>query len=301
MMRDFARLIDPAAGVVTPSGRGCDLGDLSRNLCDPAMSGLSPGAPPRACFGDCIRPRHPRQSEVMTALLSRIAGILLLGALCSPAIAEQTTLVLRLTGLKLGTLAYADDVGPSTYAARMRFTTGGFAGLLSSVSFDAQAQGGRTSDGTLSPTKYSEESLRDGEREVTEIVWRGTSPDITVETPPQPDRLDPRQAVGSVDLMTGMHMLLRAIPPEEACTLDVTTYDGKRLMRLTLVKAAPDRSGQPTCQGTFSRLKGVAPKGMFDTMFAEFDMSYQALPDGRLRVDRMVLRTPVGRAVLAVE
>ncbi|SMX40705.1 DUF3108 domain-containing protein [Maliponia aquimaris] len=237
----------------------------------------------------------------MKTMLSRIAGILLLGALCSPAVADQTTLVLRLTGLKLGTLAYADDVGPSRYAARMRFTTGGFAGLLSSVSFDARAQGRRTSGGTVSPTKYREESLRDGEREVTEIAWRGKAPDITVETPPQPDRLDPRQAVGSVDLMTGMHMLLRAIPPEQACKLDVTTYDGKRLMRLTLVKAAPDRAGRPTCKGTFNRLKGVAPKGMFDTMFAEFDMTYQALPDGRLRVDRMVLRTPVGRAVLAVE
>lgn len=237
----------------------------------------------------------------MSMLLNRIAGLFLAGALCTPAVAEQTTLVLRLTGLKLGTLAYASDVGTSAYAARMLFRTGGFAGLVAGVSFDAQSQGRRDAAGNLAPSKYREESVRDGESEVTEIVWQGRTPDITVETPPQPDRLDPRQAAGSVDLMTGMHMLLRTIPPEEACKLDVTTYDGKRLMRLTLARAEPDRSGRPTCQGTFSRLKGVAPKGMFDTMFAGFDMTYAALPDGRLRVDRMVLRTPVGRAVLAVE
>ncbi|MDU8913532.1 hypothetical protein [Aestuariicoccus sp. MJ-SS9] len=129
----------------------------------------------------------------------------------------------------------------------------------------------------------------------------GKTPDIAVEKPPQPDRLDPRQAVGSVDLMTGMHLLLRAIAPEDACKLDATTYDGKRLMRLTLSDATEDRSGRVSCTGKFSRLKGVAPEGLFDTMFAKFEVTYRTLADGRVRADRMVLKTPLGRAVLASE
>lgn len=237
----------------------------------------------------------------MKALFSRIAQVFVFVSLCSAAQADQVTYVLRLAGIKLGTLAYADSVDASAYAARMRFRTGGVAGLLSSVTFDAQTQGRRAADGSLAPLKYREESLRDGERDVTEIVWRGKAPQITVEDPPQPDRLDPRQAVGSVDLMTGMHMLFRAIAPGDACKIDVKTYDGKRLMRLALGPASRGSSGKLACSGTFKRVKGVAPQGMIDTMFAGFDMTYGPLPDGRIRVERMTLRTPVGRAILSAQ
>jgi hypothetical protein len=248
-----------------------------------------------------MQPQKDREWAAMRPLFTRIAALLMFVSLGSATNADQVTFVLRLAGIKLGTLTYADNDGAPSYAAGMKFQTGGLAGLISSVTFDAQSQGRKTAAGDLLPAKYREESLRDGEREVTEIVWRGKTPEITVETPAQPDRLDPRQAVGSVDLMTGMHFLLRAIPPEDACNLDMTTYDGKRLMRLRLGAPTWDRSGQVTCTGGFSRLKGVAPQGMIDTMFGEFDMTYRPLPDGRIRVDRMVLRTPVGRAILAVE
>lgn len=245
--------------------------------------------------------RKARQWRVMRPLCNRIAALLIVVSLGSAASAEQVTFVLRLAGLKLGTLSYTDAGDAASYSAGMRFQTGGLAGLLSSVTFDAASQGRRTPDGALVPVKYREESLRGDEREVTEIVWQGETPEITVEIPSQPDRLDPRQAVGSIDLMTGMHLILRAIPPEDACKLDVTTYDGKRLMRLRLGSPGRDPEGQVTCTGGFSRLKGVAPQGMIDTMFGGFDMTYGSLPDGRIRVDRMVLHTPVGRAILAVE
>jgi len=79
------------------------------------------------------------------------------------------------------------------------------------------------------------------------------------------------------------------------------TYDGKRLMRLQLSEPGRDRSGQMTCTGGLSRLKGVAPQGMIDTMFEAFDMTYRPLPDHRIRVHRMVLWTPVGPVILAIE
>lgn len=237
----------------------------------------------------------------MKALFSRIAVFLVFVSLCNSAKAEEVTFVLRYAGIKLGTLSYTNDVGPSSYAAEMRFQTGGMTGLITSVTFDAQSQGRRVAGGNVLPVKYREESLRSDEREVTEIVWDKRAPVITVEAPPQPDRLDPRQAIGSIDLMTGMHMLFRAIPSEDACKLDATTYDGKRLMRLKLGDAGQDRSGQMTCAGTFSQLKGVATQGVIGSMFAGFDMTYRSLPDNRIRVDRIVLRTPMGPAVLALE
>ncbi|MCE8540127.1 DUF3108 domain-containing protein [Ruegeria pomeroyi] len=237
----------------------------------------------------------------MKTLFNLIAACLLLASPGGAASADQVTFVLRFAGLKLGSLVYMGNEGPSTYAASMRFQTGGVAGLISNVTFDASSQGRRLPDGKLSPTRYWEETLRDGDQEVTEIVWRGKTPDITLETPAQPDQLDPRQAIGSVDLMTGMHLLLRSVAPEDACRLDTTTYDGKRLMRLSLDAPDKERTGQVTCSGGFSRLKGVAPQGMIDILFGGFDMTYRSLPDGRLRVDRMVLRTPVGRVSLAVE
>ena len=237
----------------------------------------------------------------MKTLFSRIAVFLVFVSFCNSASAEQVTFVLRYAGIKLGTLTYVNDVGASSYAAGMRFQTGGLTGLIASVTFDAQSQGRSAAGGDILPVKYREESLRADEREVTEIVWDRRTPVIAVEAPPQPDRLDPRQAVGSVDLMTGMHMLFRVIQSEDACKLDATTYDGKRLTRLLLNDASQNHSGQRACTGAFSRLKGVAPQGMIDSMFSDFDMTYRSLPDGRIRVDRMVLRTPVGQAILAVE
>jgi hypothetical protein len=237
----------------------------------------------------------------MKRTVRSIAAAAVFLAPCTMAQAEQVTFFLRLAGIKLGTLAYADDVGPTSYAAGMRFQTGGLTGLMTNVTFEARSRGRRTPNGDLSTASYREESLRDGEREVTEIVWEGKTPAITVETPPQPDRLDPQEAVGSVDLMTGLHMLFRAIPAQDACKVETTTYDGKRLMRLLLDDAGQDRSGHRICSGTFRRLKGVAPQGMIDTMFSGFDMTYRSLPDGRIRVARMVLQTPLGRAILAVE
>ena len=238
---------------------------------------------------------------MMKTLFSRIAVFLVFVSFCNSASAEQVTFVLRYAGIKLGTLTYVNDVGASSYAAGMRFQTGGLTGLIASVTFDAQSQGRSAAGGNILPVKYREESLRADEREVTEIVWDRKTPFIAVEAPPQPDRLDPRQAIGSIDLMTGMHMLFRAIPSEDACKLNATTYDGKRLMRLKLSDASQDRSGQLTCVGTFSQLKGVATQGVIGSMFSGFDMTYRSLPNGRVRVDRIVLRTPMGPAVLALE
>ena len=72
-------------------------------------------------------------------------------------------------------------------------------------------------------------------------------------------------------------------------------------MRLRLGQKSKDRAGRLTCKGTFSRLKGVAPEGLFDTILADFEMIYRTLDDGRVRVDRMGMKTPLGRAILAIE
>ncbi len=215
--------------------------------------------------------------------------------------AEQTTYALRFIGLELGSLGYVADEERSTYSARMRFQTSGLAGLITNLTFDARSQGGVGSDGGLRPSRYREETVRDNKREVTEIVWDGSRPNIVKEQPPQPDRLDPAKAVGSIDMMTGMHLIFRPVRPEAACNLSAVTYDGKRLMRLSLGARRRNGAGGVTCDGGFARLKGAAPQGMLDMMSGGFEVVLAQMPDGMLRVERMNMQTPLGRVSLVIQ
>jgi hypothetical protein len=227
-----------------------------------------------------------------------IAACLCLVTLLGAARAEEASYALRFAGMTLGTLSYAATETGGAYAAEMRFGTGGLAGLVARVSFSARVDGRRQGDGTLRPARYREETSRGGSREVTEIVWDGDRPRITVEDPPQPDRLDPGEAAGSVDLLSGLHLIFGRAAPGRVCDRTALTYDGKRLMRLTLGPATRDPTGRIGCEGRFTRLKGAPPTGMVDMMTGGFALTYAPRPGGGLGLERMTLRTPLGRAEL---
>ena len=241
----------------------------------------------------------PPAARCLRPVLASLAVLATLAA--GPAAAEQASYALRLAGFRLATLTYAADGGGSAYGARLRFETSGLAGVIAPVRFEAEAQGRTGSDGGFRPQRYREQTERGGETEVTEIVWNGARPRIVTEDPPQPDRLDPARAEGSVDLMTGMHALFRPVAETAACRLDLTTYDGKRLTRMSLGPPRRDEDGRILCDGRMERLAGVPPEGMMDMMAGGFTVTYGEAGEGRLRVTRLRMRTPAGPASFVLE
>ena len=212
-----------------------------------------------------------------------------------PAHADQIHYDLRLAGLRLGSLVYVADTNSAAYATRIQFQTTGLAGFLAQVRFEMLASGRMGLGNTFGPEMYREETTRGETTEITEIRWRGSQPRISIEDPPQPDQLDPRQAQGSVDLATGFHALFRLVPADAACAFELLTYDGKRLTQISVGAPSPGDQGL-ICEGTVERRAGVAPEGMLDMLSGGFTLRYVETAQNTLQMVEMEMRTPLGRA-----
>lgn len=227
-----------------------------------------------------------------------------LGLAFGPAYAQEqrqeATFNLEIRGLKVGTLSFSGVETSSQYAVSGTVGTGGLAGLLKKMRYDASVTGRQRND-VLSPSRY-EQSGGSGDRTSQEVVvWSGGMPRIESRNPPrEPGRndADPAQQRGTVDTLTALYATLRDVPAGKECTANVTIYDGRYAMRLRLSRPTPQANGGVNCNGEYIRIGGFTPEEMAERTNFPFSLHYTPIEGNRMRVSEVRMDSLYGSAKL---
>jgi len=229
-----------------------------------------------------------------------IAAVLAAGASLATAQTTQTaTFDVYIGGFRAGVLAMSGIETQSQYSVAGKMQNSGLLRVIREVGYDARSTGRITSKGFV-PTRY-QETANTGERvSRAEMDYVNGVPQLKSYDPPQerrPRDVDPATQAGTLDPMTTIYSLLRNVPRDEVCTLDVFMFDGRRRSRV--MTASPEPDGQDIgCAGEYRRVAGFSDSEMADRTVFPFSLTYSPTPDGTFRVTRVVLQTLYGKAVL---
>lgn len=204
----------------------------------------------------------------------------------------------RIAGLTAGRMVLTPRVTGADYALSAKTTSAGLAGFFRPFVF-ANSVTGTEAGGNFRPRQYQARSS--GGRSARETVLaydrRGVPQVVTLVDDPRPGAppVDPAGQGGSVDPLTLTWALLRDIPADRACQLDLRVFDGQRAARMQQRPGAVTE-GQVECLGTYSRVAGYPPEDLAKRRDFDFAVTYRPLPDGRLRVVELTLDSLFGPA-----
>lgn len=203
----------------------------------------------------------------------------------------------RIAGVTAGRMVLSYRREGASYALSSQTTSAGLAGLFRPFSFSNSAAGTETQQG-FRPQRY--DSRATGGRAARETALRydrGVPQVLTLVDDPRRDAppVDPSEAAGAVDPLTLTWALLRDIPADQACQLDLRVYDGQRLSRLVQAMG-PARDDGVECRATYRRLAGYAPEDLAKRRDFALSILYTPLPDGRLRPVELTLDSLFGPA-----
>ncbi len=229
-----------------------------------------------------------------------LAAVLAAGAGISAAQTTQTaTFDVYIGGFRAGVLAMSAIETDRQYSVAGKLQSSGLLRMIREVGYDARSTGRITAQGFV-PTRY-QETANTGER-ISRAVMEYVNgvPQLKSYDPPQarrPRDVDPATQAGTLDPMTSIYSLLRDVPRDEVCTLNVFMFDGRR--RSQVVTGSPERDGQDIdCAGEYRRVAGFSDSQMKDRTTFPFTLTYSPAADGTFRVTRVVLQTLYGKAVL---
>jgi hypothetical protein len=211
---------------------------------------------------------------------------------------HAATYDLTLGGLRAGVVSFSAVEDGGQYSAAARAVSSGLVALVQDLSYDARATG-RLTGGGFVPSRY-QESANTGERSSRAVMeYVNGVPQLKAYDPPQERRsrdVDPATQGGSLDPMTAIYALLRDVPREEVCTLDVPVFDGRRASRVTT--AGPQADGALiVCAGEYRRVAGFSRSQMRKKTRFPFTITY-APAGARYQVERISIDTLYGRATL---
>jgi hypothetical protein len=228
------------------------------------------------------------------------AAFLCLAALAAQAQTTETaTFDLRIASLRAGVFSLSSVEDGRQYSLAARATSAGLASILSEVSFEGRATGRLTAQGFV-PTRY-QEAANTGERVSRAVMeYRRGVPQVQAYDPPQaprPTDIDPATQGGTVDPLTALHAVLREVPHDAVCRVDLAVFDGRRASRVTL-SAAQAQGDRILCPGEYRRVAGFSEGQMQRRTRFPFTITYAPVGEGRYRVERIVIETLYGRATL---
>ena len=203
-------------------------------------------------------------------------------------------------GVRIGLLAFSGVENASSYSVVGELRSAGLVNWFSDLRFDTKTRGTRNLTG-YTPSRF-EVDARDGDRNYRTVIdYRGGVPQQPVTTPPRrarPTDVNPATQGGTLDMATALYLTLRDTPSDGACALDERFFDGARSGRITL--RSPRRDGDAIlCDGAFTRIAGYSERQMSEQSSFPFTMTYRPDGNGGYRVDRVVVRSNFGRAVMA--
>ncbi len=235
----------------------------------------------------------------MRVLLTMIAAAVLA---CSGAAAQTRdagTFDILLLGVKAGELHFAGRVENDRYTASGLLRSTGLLSIVREVSFEATAEG-RARGGRLMPTRYTENTDTGSRVSKAEMAFVGSTPQVKRYEPsrdPRPEDVDPSTQAGALDPMTALYAVLRDVPRDSACQLNVPMFDGRRASR---VQMSPDRSEADSidCTGAYVRVAGFSAEDMAERRVFPFTLRYARGDAGLWRVVRVEFQTLYGKARL---
>lgn len=240
----------------------------------------------------------PKAAPKKAALRAALILALSWGAAPAPAQDEGTLrFTARIAGLTAGrmTLTYRTD--GRDYALSARTTSAGLAGLFRSFTFANSVTGTETAEG-LMPRRYQARSQGGRSARETALAYdRGVPEIVTLDDDPAPGtpKVDPAGQGGTVDPLTLTWVLLRDIPADRACQLDLRVFDGRRVAQMRQRPGAKTDT-QVECLGVYSRVAGYPAEDLARRRDIAFSVIYRPLPDGRLRVVELTLDSFFGPA-----
>ncbi|KFE35942.1 DUF3108 domain-containing protein [Thioclava atlantica] len=213
---------------------------------------------------------------------------------------ERIVFDVKLRGIRAGELAINGKVVNGSYGANGVLQTAGLVGFLRKIKFIASVTG-HVSQGRFTPMKYAETDEAPGRNATHEIIYQNGTPVSVSRVPPRPPNprdVDPAKQGGTVDPLTALYAVLRDVPRDEACQLDVKMYDGARRSQVRLFKPQPNGEGL-VCAGEYRRLEGFSEKDMAEKSRFAFTLYYDPSPKGGLQVDRIETETLYGKGSLS--
>ncbi|OWY11064.1 hypothetical protein B6V74_03325 [Thioclava sp. F42-5] len=239
-------------------------------------------------------------SRPVAAILSAALLVAPLGT--APARADQSDKIVFdvvLKGIRAGELAINGKITDGAYGANGVLQTAGLVGLLRKIKFSASVSG--LYDGQkFTPMKYSEVDDAPGRKSKHQIIYNNGTPVSVSQQPPRkpsPRDVDPAKQGGTVDPLTALYAVLRDVPRDEACKLDVKMYDGARRSQVRLFEPKPDGKNI-VCSGEYRRLAGFSEKDMKEKSRFAFTLYYEPSPNGGLQVDKIETDTLYGKGRL---
>jgi Protein of unknown function (DUF3108) len=139
-------------------------------------------------------------------------------------------------GFRLLSLSIAVEQSAAAYRVVGSFRTRGIADLFASLTMRAETQG-RIADGVPLPTRHRVDGTSRGRERHLSIEFLPRQEPLVEIDPPDPEKrtpIPPGQLVGTVDTMTGLLQLSRALAAGGDCARRVPVFDGRRRFDLVL-------------------------------------------------------------------
>ncbi|MGB3148437.1 MAG: DUF3108 domain-containing protein [Paracoccaceae bacterium] len=215
---------------------------------------------------------HP--AILLTAALAALAA--------TPLRAEQAAVQndrivfdISIKGLSAARLTIGGSVNASTYVAKGTLKSAGLLAFVKKVRYDAETSG-HFAAGRFTPARYSEKADTGKRQSEAVMAYVGGVPQVKSYNPPKKARaqaLDPATQGGTVDPLTALFAILRAVPRDAACDQVLTLFDGRRRSQVTLgpAKTAGDAI---SCDGEYRRLEGFSAKDMAEKARFPFQLTY---------------------------
>jgi len=214
--------------------------------------------------------------------------------------AEMTaSYAMKIRGFTVGVARLSSNADTRGYAVTGLIENTGLTRVFRHFSYHGAAQG-NIGAARLLPQHYQENA--DTGRRVTdaELAYDKGVPEVVRYNSPNPvgqDTPDPATQGGTIDPLTAIYSLLRDVPRDTACKLDVMIFDGRRRSRIFMIPATGS-GAIPRCNGVYERLQGFTAKELSRNTRFDFVLDYSRLSNDMLRVESIVFDSSYGTAAL---
>lgn len=180
-----------------------------------------------------------------------LGGVLVLLASAAPPVRAQNAASAPLhlayegfaAGLNVVHIQAQLQESPNGYGVTLGYQTGGLVGALIHAQMDTRVQGVWAGDAAQPVQFYSYGHLR-GQPRRTWIDYARGQPEIRDLQPPndaEREPVPPELEAHTIDTLSAMALLIRRIERTGRCDGEATTYDGRRLARLTVRTVGEER------------------------------------------------------------
>ncbi len=206
---------------------------------------------------------------------------------------------MHVRGLRAAVISFRGIENAGSYAVAARIESAGLVGLVRNIRYEGNARGRHDGNGGFQTLRYLEESDTGRRQSLSEVVYENGVPRVVRREPPRErDRYaDPAEQGGTIDPLTAFYKVFRDVPAEQACRVDMDLFDGQRRAQVVLSRA--ERDGDTLrCDAEFRRIEGYSQREIEEGTRFPFRLTYEARPDGRMRVMRVRMQTEYGPATL---